>query len=142
MIIQWITQRRMLLISLFLLPFCLLVAEQFIVQKGTNKRRKGQPSAKVLRERCAEQMGEIMHHFPNILHHLADVQGRILSHLYAYLEGEKCCFLLCATRPQLASAQAKLASIKSRLEAIEAELQAEARSLDLFIAEKDISNLK
>ncbi len=141
MIIQWITQRRMLLISLFLLPFCLLVAEQFIVQKGANKRRR-QPSAKVLRERCAEQMGEIMHLFPDILHCLADVQGRILSHLYAYLEGDKDCFLLCANRPQLASAQAKLASIKSRLEALEAELQAAAHSLELFRTGKDIDNLK
>ena len=141
MIVQWITHRRILLISLFLLPFCLLVAEQFIVQKGANKRRKG-PSAKVLRVRCAEQMGAIMHHFPTILHHLADVQGHILSHLYAYLEGEKGCFLLCATRSQLAGAQAKLASIKSRLEALEAELQEAAHSLELFRIEKNIDNLK
>ena len=117
---------------MLLLPFCWLVAEQFVLTQGAKKRRTGKPSVNTLRESCTEQMGEIMQLFPTIMHHLANAQTHILSHVYAYLDGEKDCFLLRAKREQLVQAQTKLASIKGRLIVLEAGLQATINSLETF----------
>ncbi len=107
------------------LPVCLLFAEQFVLPKK-GKRKKG---SHVLRQQCAEAMGKIMQIMPDIMHVVADTQHCLLSHIYEYLDGEKNCFLACATKSQLIEAQAKLQRFKSRLASFREMLQKEMNEI-------------
>jgi hypothetical protein len=103
------------------LPFCFLIAEEFIIKRDRAKTRN-KISKRVYQERGATHMGDMMQILPNILRSVADIQQTLLEHLHGFLEGDKSCYMLNCSKNELVVFEEKLAVSVKQLQDIQAQL--------------------
>jgi len=116
----WYVQRGLFLCGIIMSVWW-FVAGQFVLKR--KEKKVSSVSTMVLREQCAQEMGDILQIIPDIMHGLANIQSADLSHIYAFFDGEKQCFLLSAKKNQLYGFQAKLTVHKQHLVKIKQILQ-------------------
>jgi len=114
------------------------ISGQFVL-KRKEKKFSG-VSTTVLREQCAQEMGDILQIIPDIMHELANIQSAELTHIYAFFNGEKQCFLLSANKDQLYDLQIKLTVHKQHLVRVKQILQEQGSFLQLLELEKSKSS--
>ncbi|MGB8366961.1 MAG: hypothetical protein WCD44_01250, partial [Candidatus Babeliales bacterium] len=112
----------------------------FLLEKKEKKLPR--MSINVLREECLKDMGDIMQIVPAIMREFADIQSILLTHIYAFLDNEKC-FLLSAKKEELADLNKKLTFYGQELRAIKRMLHEQVLSLSSLDADaKKVSDDK
>ncbi|HEB41619.1 MAG TPA: hypothetical protein ENI08_01195 [Candidatus Dependentiae bacterium] len=132
---KWQKKRVLFLFSIILISVGWFVTGQFLLER--KEKKVSRVSATVLREQCVKKMGDIMQIIPAIMHGLADLESSLLTHIYAFFDGEKC-FLLSAKKDQLSDLQQNLIACKQQLVAIKQTLQKQA----LFLQSPDSKKSK
>lgn len=116
----WRVQRGLLLFGI-VISVGWFMTGQFILER--KEKKVPSISTMVLREQCAQEMGDILQIIPDIMHGIANIQSAILIHMGAFFDGEKQCFLLSAKKNQLYDLQTKLTVHKQCLVKIKQILQ-------------------
>ncbi len=135
---KWQEKRVLFLFSIILMSVGWFVTGQFLLER--KEKKVSRVSVTVLREQCAQEMGDIIQIIPAIMHGLANTQSAILAHICAFFDGEKQCFLLSAKKDQLADLPSKLIACKQQLAAIEQILQEQALFLQSLDSKKSKNN--
>jgi len=130
---RWYVQRGLFLCGI-ITSVGWFVAEQFVLER--KEKKVPSVSTMVLREQCAQEMGDILQIIPDIMRELANVQSAILTHIFAFFDGEKQCFLLSAKKDQLYDLQIKLIVHKQRLVKIKQILQEQVLFLQSLESKK------
>ncbi len=107
----WLVQRGLFLCGI-ITSVGWFMAGQFVSER--KKKKVPSVSTMVLREQYAQEMGDILQIIPGIMHELANIQSVLLTHIYAFFDGDKQCFLLSAKKDQLYDSQTKLTVHKQR----------------------------
>ena len=135
---KWQKKRILFLFSIILISAGWFVTGQFLLERKEKKTLR--ISATVLCEKCVKEMGDIMQIVPAIMHKLANIQSAVLTHICAFFDGAKQCFLLSAKKDQLADLLSKLIACKQQLVAIEQTLQEKALFLQSLDSKKSKNN--
>ncbi len=132
---KWQKKRVLFLFSIILISVGWFVTGQFLLER--KEKKISRVSVTVLREQCVKKMGDIMQITPDSMHGLADLESSLLTHIYAFFDGEKC-FLLSAKKDQLSDLQQNLIACEQQVAAINQTL----RELTLFIQSLDSKKSK
>ena len=134
---RWHVQGGLFLCSI-IIPVWLFIAEGFVLER--KEKKVPSVSTMVLREQCAQGMGDMLQMIADIMHELANIQSADLTHIGAFFNGEKKCFLLSAKKDQLYDLQIKLTVHKQHLAMIKQTLQEQVLFLQSLEPKKSKNN--